>query len=258
MPTIIITGARGGIGAATAKRFEQAGWSVVVTSRDRSSDWPLDITSETECRALVTRVVKTFGSVDAVFNNAGFAQMGAFDSFGLAAHRDILEVNLIGAMTLTAAVLPVIRDQERGMLVHMGSVVSHLPAPFMGSYAASKHGLEGFSKTLDHELQGTGLRSILIRAGFMRSDIAANTSFAREQGDRSPEEMSVQHSVETALSKADDPDVVARAVFRACTSAKPAPVIDAGREARMLARLSTLLPRRVFAKALRKQFGLSP
>ncbi|MEM9230788.1 MAG: SDR family NAD(P)-dependent oxidoreductase [Pseudomonadota bacterium] len=200
MPTIIITGARGGIGAATARRFGKAGWNVVGTSRDRNSDWPLDITSEAECHALVEQVVAQFGSLDAVFNNAGYAQMGAFDSFSLDAHRDILAVNLIGPMTLTAAALPVMRVQTSGTLVHMGSVVSHLPAPFMGSYAAGKHGLEGFSKTLDHELKGSGLRSILVRAGFMRSNIDANMSFANAESDRRPEEVSVTQSVEAALS----------------------------------------------------------
>lgn len=258
MPTIIITGASGGIGAATARRFRKSGWTVVGTSRNRTADWPLDITSEAECRALVNRVVDEIGSLDAVFNNAGYAQIGAFDSFSLDAHRDILDVNLLGAMAVTAAALPVMRAQGRGTLVHMGSVVSHLPAPFMGSYAASKHGLEGFSKTLDHELQGTGLRSILVRAGFMRSGIAGHTSFASAEDKRSPQELSVQHSVETALANADDPDVVAQAVFRACTTANLASVIDAGREAKTLARLSALLPRRAFSTALRKQFGLSP
>ncbi|MEO0911866.1 MAG: SDR family NAD(P)-dependent oxidoreductase [Pseudomonadota bacterium] len=258
MPTIIITGARGGIGAATADRFGKAGWSVVGTSRDRSAEWPLDITSEAECHALVTKVADQFGRLDAVFNNAGYAQMGAFDSFSLRAHRDILAVNLLGAMALTAAALPVMREAGRGTFVHMGSVVSHLPAPFMGSYAASKHALEGFSKTLDHELQGTGIRSILIRAGFMRSDIAAHTAFARAEDARSANEAAVTSAVEAALAKADDPDVVAKAVLRACTDPAAAPVIDAGREARMLARLSAILPRGIFARALRKQFGLAP
>ena len=258
MPTIIITGARGGIGAATALRFCKAGWNVVGTSRDRNSDWPLEITSEAECRALVEKVLAQFGSLDAVFNNAGFAQMGAFDNFSLDAHREVLAEHLNGPMTLTAAAQPLMRALASGTLVNKGSEVSHLPAPFMGSYAASKHGLEGFSKTLDHELQGSGLRSILIRAGFMRSDIGANTSFASGDQGHSPEEASVKQSVEAALAKADDPDVVAQAVFRACIEGNAAPVIDAGREARMLARLSTFLPRRIFAKALRKQFGLSP
>lgn len=258
MKLIIVTGATAGIGRATAKHFKENGWEVVGTSRKKDARWVLDITSPDSVANLIENVLSEFGQIDAVFNNIGFAQIGSFEEFGFNAHEDAFKTNLFGAMRMSHAVLPILRKQGSGTLVHMGSVVSHLPAPFMGSYAATKHALEGFSKSLDHELHGTGLRSILIRAGFMKSSIAANTVFASSETNAIPAgRAAVKRSVDQALSSADDPTVVAGAVFNACVSEKCPSVIDAGKEARTLQRLSKFLPNAVFERAFRKQFGLS-
>lgn len=256
MKTIIVTGATAGIGRATATFFDQKGWKVIGTSRAEDADWRLDITSSASTEQFVQKVLAESGRIDAVFNNIGAAQIGGFEEFAFEAHAKAFETNLFGAMRMSQAVLPTMRRQGNGTLVHMGSVVSHLPAPYMGSYAATKHALEGFSKSLDHELRGSGLRSILIRAGFMRSNIADNTSFAAAES-LSKGTKAVKDSIDSALAKADDPVVVAKAVFAACTNAKVPSVVDAGKEARTLRRLSAYLPLTVFESAFRKQFGLS-
>lgn len=259
MKVIIITGASGGIGAATAAYFREKKWEVVSTSRKPDAEWVLDVTSSSSVQKFTDTVKERFGRIDALFNNAGFAQIGGFEEFDQTAHQQAFETNVFGAMRVSAAVLPVMRAQGRGTLIQMGSVVSHLPAPFMGSYAASKHALEGFSKSLDHELRGSGLRSVLIRAGFMRSGIAGNTVFP--MGPARPEHEgrnAVNRTIDVALAKADDPRVVAEAVYRACRSINSPSVLDAGREAKSLSRLSTYLPRAVFERAFRKQFGLAP
>lgn len=162
MKVIIITGASSGIGLATAQYFSKEGWEVVGTSRSPKSEWPLDVTQQTSVDRLLSDVLTKFGRVDALFNNAGFTQIGGFDGFLIEEHQAAFETNVFGAMCMTNAVPPAMRKQGSGMLLDMGSVVSFLPAPFMGSYAASKHTLEGFSKSLDHELRGTGIRSVLL------------------------------------------------------------------------------------------------
>ena len=259
MKVIVITGASGGIGAATAAWFAEHGWEVVGTSRRRDAEWSLDVTSDSSVGTLVEAVTDRFGRIDALFNNAGFAQIGGFEEFDQYAHQAAFEVNVFGAMRLSAAVLPVMRRQGSGTLVHMGSVTSHLPAPFMGSYAATKHALEGFSKSLDHELRGSGLRSILVRAGFMRSGIAGNTVYPAGPAPAALTGRNAVHrSIDAALEKADDPRVVARAVHAVCSSAGGPSVVEAGREAKALSRLLAWLPRATFERAFRKQFGLAP
>lgn len=257
MNVIIITGATGGIGSATAALFRREGWEVVGTSRRAECEWALDVTSQESVDRLVDTVARRFCRVDALFNNAGFAQIGGFEEFDMKAHLEAFDTNVFGAMRLSKAVLPLMRRGGRGTIVNMGSVVSHLPAPFMGSYAASKHALEGFSTSLDHELRGSGLRSVLIRSGFMSSNIAANTVFAPEADETlSAGRIAVHRNVDAALKDADDPCVVAEAVHRACrTDAAPA-VVDVGKEATALARLSRFLPLSVFERGFRRRFGL--
>lgn len=157
-------------------------------------------------------------------------------------------------MRMARAVLPAMRAAGTGRIINICSVVSYLPAPFMGAYASSKHALQGFSTSLDHELRGTGLRSLAVRPGFMRTDIGSNTLSAARTDEGSER---VRRAVEASLSRADDPQVVARLVQHLATHPNPPAVSDAGREARLLNRLNTLLPGRAFDRALRTNFGLS-
>lgn len=174
----IVTGASSGIGAAIARTLSDAGATVIGTSRTEDGYARLDVTDTASCEALVADVSARHGRIDLLANNAGFAQIGAFDAFGEDEIRAAFETNVFGAMRMARAVLPAMRRAGAGRIVNICSVVSFLPAPYMGVYAATKHALQGFSVSLDHELRGTGLRSLAVRPGFMRTSIAANTAFA--------------------------------------------------------------------------------
>lgn len=253
----IVTGASSGIGTAIATGLSAAGMTVIGTSRKQDDLARLDVTDPASCEALVADVLGRHGRIDLLVNNAGFAQIGAFDAFDEDDIRAAFETNVFGAMRMTTAVLPAMRSAGQGRIVNICSVVSFLPAPFMGAYAATKHALQGFSVSLDHELRGSGLRALAVRPGFMRTSIGANTAFAAGMGAESGS-ASVRRSVEKSLSVADDPDVVARQVLKLATMSNPPALSEAGREARSLRRLSIILPARLFEPAFRKQFGLSP
>lgn len=194
------------------------------------------------------------GRIVLLVNNAGFAQIDGFDAFTEAEIRAAFKANLFGAMRMTRAVLSAMKAAGAGRIFNICSLVSHLPAPFMGAYAASKHALQGFSTSLDHELRGTGVRSLAVRPGFMRASIGVNTQFSSTDDDQAKR---VRSAVEASLARADDPAVVARLVQRLATVPNPPAVTDAGREARLLNRLYSLLPGRAFDRALRKNFGLA-
>ncbi|WP_299043270.1 SDR family NAD(P)-dependent oxidoreductase [uncultured Tateyamaria sp.] len=252
----IVTGASSGIGAAIAKTLSAAGATVIGTSRKQEGFARLDVTDAASCTALVAEVVDRHGRVDLLVNNAGFAQIGAFDAFSEDENRAAFETNLFGAMRMARTVLPPMRNAGRGRIVNICSVTSFLPAPYMGVYAATKHALQGFSTSLDHEVRGTGLRSLAVRPGFMRTSIGSNTVFAATAPGSAAG--AVQQAVERSLSMADDPAVVARCVLRLATMRHPPAITDAGKEARRLRRLSTWLPATVFDRAFRTQFGLPP
>lgn len=122
-----------------------------------------------------------------------------------------------------------------------------------GICAATKHALQGSSVSLDHELRGTGLRSLAVRPGFMRSSIGQNTDFASDLGGNA---VKVRQAVEKSLEMADDPNVVAIHVLRLLEASNPLAITDAGKEAKLLRRLSTVLPTRLFERSFRKKFGL--
>jgi short-subunit dehydrogenase len=95
-------------------------------------------------------------------------------------------VNFFGAARVTRAVLPTMRAQRSGRVVFVSSVVGFVPAPFMGFYAASKHALEGYSESLDHEVRALGIRAILVEPGYMKTKFDKNaTVAARTIGDYS-------------------------------------------------------------------------
>ncbi|WP_375550850.1 SDR family NAD(P)-dependent oxidoreductase [Rhodophyticola porphyridii] len=247
----IVTGASSGIGAAIATQLKKAGATVIGTSRSRGGFAWLDVADAASCQALVAEVLAQHDRIDLLVNNAGGAQIDAFTE---EENRAVFETNFFGAMRMAREVLPAMRTAGRGRIVNICSVVSFLPAPFMGVYAATKHALQGFSTSLDHELRGTGLRSLAVRPGFMRTAIGDNTTHAESGGEG--QAIDVRRSVEASLANADDPMVVARAVLRLATMPNPPAILDTGREARNLRRLQAILPTALFELGFRKQFGL--
>lgn len=171
--------------------------------------------------------------------------------------RAIFDTNVFGAMRVSRAVLPTMRDQGAGTIVNISSIVGFLPAPFSSLYAASKHALEGWSESLDHEVRTFGVRSILIEPGFTASAISAHmpeADAALTVYDESRE--AVRAVFAKALAEAPSPDTVARAVLRAATLSQPRVRYTVGSEAATLALLRRAMPSSVFERAFRRQFGL--
>src|SRR5436309_5484225 len=158
--TTLITGVTSGIGREIAQLLAERGARVFGTVRNPQSANPIrgvefvgvDVTDDASVRAAVQSIEQKAGPVQLLVNNAGYGLTGALEETTLKEARDQFETNFFGVLRVTNAVLAGMRQAGYGRIVNISSVVGFLPAPFMGMYTASKHAVEGYTETLDHEV----------------------------------------------------------------------------------------------------------
>ncbi|WP_159586060.1 SDR family oxidoreductase [Chelativorans xinjiangense] len=183
--TILLTGASSGIGAYCARALKREGWRVFATARkaedlaalqeDDIEAFYLDYREPASIAALADEVLaRTGGGLDALFNNGAYAQAGAVEDLPVAALREQFEANFFGWHDLTRRIVPTMRAEGRGRIVHCSSILGLVPVTYRGAYAASKHALEGLMLCMRAELEGSGVHVSLIEPGPIRSKIAIN------------------------------------------------------------------------------------
>jgi NAD(P)-dependent dehydrogenase (short-subunit alcohol dehydrogenase family) len=259
-----VTGVSSGIGRATAAELAQRGFRVFGTVRAASGAAPegvelvtLDVRDDSSIARGVAEVLSRAGRIDALVNNAGISIVGAVEETETGQAQALFDVNFFGAVRVTRAVLPTMRAQRRGRVVFVGSVAGFLPAPFMGFYAASKHALEGYSETLDHEVRTLGIRSLLVEPGFMKTRIGDNSTRAASQiADYAKARARAEANLATAVEVGGDPALVAKVIHEAITSARPRLRYPVGKGSRTLARLRSLMPATLFDRGLRRELHL--
>src|SRR5512143_3578779 len=180
-PVAIVTAAAGGIGAASARALQAAGYRVFGTYRKPPAaklpgvEYLLcDVTSDAGVTAAVDQVLTAAGRVDLLVNNAGVGLLGGAEESSVEQAKALFDVNFFGVIRMTRAVLPIMRRQGSGRIINISSVLGLIPAPFMALYAASKHALEGYSESLDHEVRGTGVRVVLVEPAWTRTGFEGN------------------------------------------------------------------------------------
>ncbi len=181
---VIITGASAGIGAATARIFAAAGARVVLAARDSARleevacdlpgalVIPTDMANEHAIENLVARVGETFGGIDILISNAGVGLASPIATLKASDLRQVFEVNLLGPLALTQAVLPYMQRQGRGQLIYISSVVGLRALPYLGGYAASKAALDRLTESLRVELRGSRIAVTLVRPGTTRTEFS--------------------------------------------------------------------------------------
>lgn len=172
MKTVLITGCSSGYGHATALHFHAQGWNVIATMRTphdgvlplsgRLHLLPLDVTKPESIAA----TIEAAGPIDVLVNNAGIGLIGALEATSMAKARDVFETNTFGVMAMTQAVIPQFRARGGGVIVNVTSSVTLAPMPLVSVYAASKHAIEGFTASLEHELRDFGVRVKLVEPGY--------------------------------------------------------------------------------------------
>ena len=261
----LVTGASSGIGAATAERLARAGFKVYGTSRRAAQEGqrsfamlPLDVTSDESVETTVTEVLRLEGRIDLLLNNAGFgvAPAGAEES-SLEQARAIFDTNFFGIVRMTRAVVPHMRHQGDGRIINVGSVLGFLPAPYMALYAATKHAIEGYSESLDHELRTRGIRVSVIEPAYTRTQFDANFVQPDSKLDEYREvRAALTKRLKEVIEGADEPGVVADVVLKAALAAQPKLRYAAGGLANRLRMLRRFAPASLVDAGVRKDLQL--
>jgi len=257
----LVTGASSGIGRATARALSEAGFRVVGTSRDAAKAAPLegvtfldlDVTRDESVTALVAQVIERFDRLDVLVNNAGVGMAGAAEESSIRQSQAVFDINVFGTIRMTNAVLPHMRAQGVGRVVNVSSVLGLIPAPYMAVYAATKHAVEGYSESVDHEVREHGVRVLLVEPGYTSTDFEANTEWSDSPVPAYAGQREIVRDVLTvAMRDADDPAVVAKVIVAAATDTKPRVRYPAGALAARVSTLRRLVPWRAFDKQIRK------
>jgi NADP-dependent 3-hydroxy acid dehydrogenase YdfG len=179
---VLITGCSSGIGEETAKYLAESGYTVYATARRPETlaeleaagcrTLALDVTDEDSMRAAVAKVEVDEGAVGALINNAGYSQSGALETIPLDEIRRQFETNVFGLIRMSQLVLPGMRRAGAGRIVNIGSMGGRMTFPGGGVYHATKYAVEAISDAMRFEVQGFGVKVILIEPGLIITDFA--------------------------------------------------------------------------------------
>jgi NAD(P)-dependent dehydrogenase (short-subunit alcohol dehydrogenase family) len=181
----LITGSSRGLGRALAEAVLAAGHRLVATARDpgglvdlaeRHGDAvrlvALDVTDPRAAARAVAVAVEAFGGLDVVVNNAGYGDIGSVEDTSLEDFRKQIDANLFGAIIVTKAAIPLLREQGSGHFIQVSSVGGRLGAAGRAAYSAAKWAIEGFSEVLAGEMALVGVKVTIVEPGGFRTDFA--------------------------------------------------------------------------------------
>lgn len=264
--TAFVTGASSGIGKAAALALSRAGYKVIGTSRKAQAGEvrdgirmiACDVTSDDSVAAAVALAHAELGRIDLLVNNAGYAISGAAEESSIEQVRALFDTNFLGVVRVTNEILPIMRQQCGGRILNIGSVMGLIPGPFGAHYTASKHAIEGYSESLDHEVRPFGIRVAVIEPWATKTSIEANSP----RGDRPVAAYSqtfarYQSAFAKAMAGGDTADDVAATIVAAAQARKPRLRYPSGKDARQTAFARRFLPRTLFDHTLRKQFNIT-
>jgi NAD(P)-dependent dehydrogenase (short-subunit alcohol dehydrogenase family) len=235
--TWLITGAGRGMGVDFAQAALAAGHNVVATGRNPDAVTSavgehenllvasLDITDPQSTEQAVAVAVERFGRIDVLVNNAGNFFGGFFEELSPQQVRTQIETNLFGPMTVTRAVLPVMRRQRSGLVISISSTAGVVGGPFASAYAASKFGLEGWMEGLAGEVEPYGIRTMIVEPGFFRTELLQpeSTTFAElsieDYAERTAEIVPQWHAMNG--KQAGDPAKLAEALVELAAADQP-------------------------------------
>jgi len=254
--TVFITGASTGIGYETAKVFQQQGWTVLATMRSPEkvpelASLPnvmclrLDVTDQQSIQTAVQTAFQHVSTIDVLVNNAGYGLIGAFEACTSDEIQRQFATNVFGLMEMTRALLPHFREQSAGVIINVASIGGRIAIPLYSPYHATKWAVEGFSESLQYELEPFNIRVKIIEPGPIKTDFyTRSATFARQPGLNAYDEFiaKVQPTLDNAADTGAPASVTAKVIYQAATDGSSRLRYPAGGNAGAILFLRKLLP----------------
>ncbi len=194
MKTAVITGANRGIGLDTTIAFARAGYKVFATMRNpqgatvlkkiiedeklQVSLLAMDVNDDVSVIDCLNQIQDDCGALDVIVNNAGIEKHGAIEEMDISVFKEVMETNYFGVIRCVKAVLPLMRENEKGCIINIASVAGHISSSPLAPYSASKFALEAFSEALAQEVKQFNIRVGIIEPGIINTDMAIDIQHA--------------------------------------------------------------------------------
>ena len=230
--TVLITGSSSGIGKAAVREFQASGaWNVAATMRrpeqenelnklDGVALLKLDVTDEASIRDAVSETVRRFGAIDAVVNNAGYGLVGAFEASTQEQIERQFQTNVFGLMNVVRAVLPHMRERRSGVIANVASMGGRITFPLYSLYHGTKWAVEGFSESLQYEVEPFGIRVKIIEPGPIKTDFYERSMDVIRKAGLTAYDSFIDRAMPN-MQKAGEtgapPSAVAKVIYRAVT-----------------------------------------
>ena len=270
---VLITGATRGIGREAALQVARRGHTVMATGRDverleslqQEADAAglaietsrLDVSDAAACEAWTSGTIERHGRIDALVNNAGYGLWGPWEHVSDDEVRTVFEANFIGPMRLSRLVIPGMREQGFGTIIHVGSMAGQASSPAGGAYAATKFAMNTMSRSMRLEVGSFGIRVVLLEPGIFKTDFVPSQIMAgaldREATPYEP--LRREEPLPGGLIPWPGPERVARRIRQVIEARHPRARYTCGYDAFLGAIMMRLLPDCVIDFAVRKATG---
>lgn len=268
--TILITGSSSGIGKATAKYFQSKGWNVVATMRKPENETELnklqnvlvtrlDVQEPATIEDAIQKGIERFGTIDVLLNNAGYGAYGVLEAAPIENIRRQFDVNVIGLIQVTQAILPHFRKNKSGTVINISSIGGKMTFPLGSLYHGTKFAVEGISEALSFELEAIGCKMKIVEPGAIKTDFAGRSfDFMNDESLIEYQEVvqKLMGALGALLQNASEPGVVAEVIYQAATDGTNQLRYTAGEDAKVLVARRKEADDATFIGGLKSQFGL--
>lgn len=241
-PVMVITGGSSGIGAATKAIFEAKGYRVYDLSR--RSEYACDVTQREQIDAALAKIRKESERIDVVIVNAGYGISGPIETAKSEDIKRQMEVNFLGAVNTTQAVLPILRKQGFGRILFTSSVAAILPIPYQSFYSASKAAINAFALALANEVREWDIKVAVLMPGDVKTGFTAARKKGEEDSGLYPHAKKAVEAMEKDEQRGLRPESMAQILYHMARTRSPRPQYIGGAQYRVFGILEWLLPKR--------------